>query len=111
VKIEISTRGYYQVLKIQEELQVIADLSELTYLIKGYLKQGKRHIAVGFTDASYIYSGALAVLIECYKELAEGKGELCILEPNVNLKEIFKALHLDKVIKIHESEDELLSES
>jgi len=107
VRIQITTKGYYQVLRIEEELAVIADLSELTYLVKGYLKQGKRHIAVSFTDASYIYSGALAVLIECYKELSEGEGELCIIEPNQNLKDIFTSLNIDRILKVYESEDDL----
>ncbi|MBD3390572.1 MAG: STAS domain-containing protein [Chitinivibrionales bacterium] len=107
MKMEITTRGYYQILRIEEELAVIADLSELTYLVKGYLKQGKRHIAVSFTDASYIYSGALAVLIECYKELSEGEGELCIIEPNQNLKDIFASLNINKVLNVYESEEDL----
>lgn len=107
MKIEITNRGYYQILRIQEELSVIADLSELTYLIRGYIKQGKKHIAVSFSDASYIYSGALAVLIDCYRELRDGEGELCIIEPNPNLKDIFKSLNIEKVIKIYESENDL----
>ena len=107
MKIEISSKGYYQILRIQDEFSVISDLSELTYLIKGYIKQGKKHIALGFSNASYIYSGAVAVLMDCYKELTEDEGELCIIEPNKELKEIFSTLGIDKICKIYETEDDL----
>ena len=70
MKIEMHSHGDYQVLRIEDELTVISDLSELTLIIEGYLKQGKRSIAVGFTTTSYIYSGAVAVLaLLCQRSL------------------------------------------
>ena len=88
-------------------MAVIADLSELRYLVRGYIRQGKRHIAVSFTDSSYIYSGALAVLVECCRELKEGDGELCIIEPNQEIKDIIYSLNLDKVLTLYETVDDL----
>jgi anti-anti-sigma regulatory factor len=96
MKIDIHTNGDYQVLKIEEDLQVISDLSELKFLVEGYLKRGRRFVAVGFTTASYIYSGALAVLIDCYKKIAKEGGDLCIIEPNTEMLGIFTILNIDK---------------
>jgi anti-anti-sigma factor len=107
MKIDIYTHGDYQVLKIEEVLQVISDLSELKFLIEGYLKRGKRHIAVGFTTASYIYSGAIAVLVDCYKRIAKEGGDLCIIEPNQEILGIFSVLNISKILHIYQSEDEL----
>jgi anti-anti-sigma factor len=107
LRIEISTHSLYKIIRIQDELSVIADLSELKYIVNGYIKQGKRFIAVNFTDASYIYSGAIAVLISIHKELMRDNGELCIIEPNKDLKRIFSVLHIDRVLKIYDSEDAL----
>jgi anti-anti-sigma factor len=107
MKIDIYSHGDYQVLKIEEDLQVISDLSELKFLIEGYLKRGRRHIAVGFTTASYIYSGALAVLVDCYKKILRDGGDLCIIEPNAEILGIFNLLNISKILHIYHSEDEL----
>jgi len=107
MKIDISQRGAFQILRIEEDLNVISDLSELRFLINGYLRQGRRHIAVSFTSASYIYSGAIAVLIDVFKQVKEENGELCILEPHPEILSIFHALHLDQFLPIYSSVDDL----
>jgi anti-sigma B factor antagonist len=107
MRIEMHSRGDYQVLRIEDELAVISDLSELTFLIEGYLKHGKRHIAVGFTTTSYIYSGAVAVLINCLKKIRDEGGDLCIIEPNPEMLSILSLININKIITIYESENDL----
>ncbi len=107
MKIEMHSHGDYQVLRIEDELTVISDLSELTFIIEGYLKQGKRSIAVGFTTTSYIYSGAVAVLINCMKKIKREGGDLCIIEPNPEILSILNLINVSKIITIYESEDDL----
>ena len=107
MKIQVYSRGVWRILKIEEDLKVVAELSELRFLVEGYVNVGKRHIAVSFTNASYIYSGALAVLIECYRKIKEGRGELCILEPNDDIRGVVHRLGVDRLIKMYESEEQL----
>jgi anti-anti-sigma factor len=107
MKIDIHTKSGYQVLRIEEDLEVISDLSELKFLIEGYLKRGRRFIAIAFTTASYIYSGALAVLIDCHKRIVKEGGDLCIIESNRELLGIFTVLNVDKVLHIYPSEAKL----
>lgn len=109
MKIDISQAGVYHVFRIEEELNVISDLSELRFLIQGYLHQGKRHIAVSFVNASYIYSGAIAILIDCFKKIKLDNGELCIVEPHAEIISIFHFLNLDQFIPIYTSMDDLPS--
>jgi anti-anti-sigma factor len=104
MKIDIHTKSGYQILKFEEDLQVISDLSELKFLIEGYLKRGRRFIAIGFTTASYIYSGALAVLIDSHKKIVKEGGDLCIIEPNQELLGVFNVLNVDKILHIYPSE-------
>ncbi len=103
MKIDIQNIGGYQVLKIEEDLEVISDLSELKFLIEGYLKRGRRFIAVGFSTTSYIYSGAIAVLIDCHKKITKEGGDLCIIEANQDLLGVFKVLNIDKLLHIYPS--------
>lgn len=107
MKIDISRYGSYQVFRIEDELSVISDLNELRFLIQGYLQQGQCYMAISFTNASYIYSGALAVLIDCYKKIKSNNGSLCIVESNPELFSIFQFLHLDQFIKGYASLDDL----
>jgi len=107
MKLQIYPRGIYQVLRIEEDLDVIAELTELQILIEGYLEKGKRYIAVSFSNASYIYSGAIAVLIACYKKIKDGRGELCIIEPKKEIKSMFNYMGIDKIMPIYNSESEL----
>jgi anti-anti-sigma factor len=107
MKIDIQTHGDYQVLRFAEELSVISDLSELMFIIQGYLQQGRRHIAVGFTTTSYIYSGALAVLINCLKKVKSEGGDLCIIEPNPDISAILTMININKVIPVYQTIDDL----
>ncbi len=101
-----SERGY-QILRIEHDDDAVSDLSELRDLIVGYLSRGKIHIAVSFLSASYIYSGALKILINCLKMITAQGGTLSIIEPNPKLLNILNALTINRVIKIYVSEDYL----
>lgn len=107
MKLHIYPRGMYQIICVEEELEVISELPELQSIIEGYIAQGKVKIAVSFTNASYIYSGAIAVLINCYKKIKDGNGELCILEPQKEIKTIFDYMGINKIIPIYDSESDL----
>ena len=107
MKIDIHTHGDYQVLRIEDELSVISDLSELLFIIQGYLQRGKRYIAVGFTTTSYIYSGAVAVLINCLNKVKSEGGDLCIIEPNPDIAGILNLINVNKILTIFQSEDDL----
>jgi len=106
--IETYERGRYQVLKVKEcENHGIKDLSELQDLISGYLARGKKYIAISFTDATYIYSGAIKVLISAHRMISEQDGDLCIVEPDPALFDILEDLNIGRVIHIYVSEEYL----
>jgi anti-anti-sigma factor len=105
MKIETYPRGIFQVLRVREDNDSITNLAELQDLITGYLNRGKINIAVSFTDAAYIYSGAIRVIINCHKMISARGGELCILEPNPKLFDILEVLNINRVINVYISED------
>jgi len=106
MKIETYTKGVYQIMKVSGQ-QHISDLSELKDLITGYLQRGIVNIAVNFCDASYIYSGAITILIDCYKKVKQKGGVLCILEPDPGLFDILEMLNITRVISVYNDEDSL----
>ena len=108
MKIDIHVHGPFKILKVEDELEIITDLSELKFLIDGYISQGIHKIAISFSGTSYIYSGAIAVLMECHKNLLDcDDGKLCIIETNDDVKAIFSSLNIDKILDIYDSEKDL----
>ncbi len=107
MRIEVYNRGKYRIVKIRSPMNVISDLTELNALITGYLKNGFDNIAVSFTDSSYLYSGAVSVLVNCFKMVRERGGDLCILEPNKSLLDLIKQMNIDSIIDVYTNEDEL----
>lgn len=107
MNIEVYPRGCYKMIRISDPLNVISDLTELRSLIEGYLQNSINTIAVNFRDASYLYSGAISVLVNCYKMIREQNGDLCIVEPNPELLELLKQMNIDSIISVYGSEDDL----
>ncbi len=103
-----SSLGKFCVVAISDEFTVIADLQELDIFIDGLVGKGHHFIAVRFERISYIYSGALAVLVRNARKLKEKNGEIVLLEPNRDVDDIIKITNLHNAIKVFHSEEELL---
>lgn len=110
MKLDVSTIGRYKVITIHDSLKVISDLAALKTEIEKYLEQGEKNIAVSFSDASYLYSGAISVLVTCYRMVREEGGDLCLIEPQERVSELLDQMNIDRLIDIYESEDQLLVE-
>jgi len=107
VRIEVYTAGIYRIVRISDALSVISQLDELKSLIQGYLSVGENFLAVIFTDASYLYSGAIAVLISCFKMVRDRGGDLCIVEPKSEMMNLLRQMGIDQFISIYEKEGDL----
>lgn len=110
MKLDVSTKGKYKIITIHDSLKVISDLSSLKTEIEKHLERGEKNIAVSFSDASYLYSGAISVLVTCYRMVREEGGDLCIIEPQERVAELLDQMNIDRLIDIYESEDQLLVE-
>ncbi|MBN1981143.1 MAG: STAS domain-containing protein [Chitinivibrionales bacterium] len=111
MNLEIAKRGKYKVIIICDSLHVIEDLAELKAVIEKYLEKGEKYIAVNFSQASYLYSGAISVLITCFKMIRDKGGDLCIVEPQKRLHELLEQMNIDRLITIYDSEEELEKKS
>lgn len=109
MKIELYPSGIFRILKIND-MSTVSTLDELCLLIDEYLSQNETHIALSFPETTYMFSGAVASLVSCIKKIRDNKGELCIIEPNPEMVELFKQMGIDKILSIYQSESELPSE-
>ena len=110
MKLKSKTRGKYTIITVYHSLKVISDLTELHITIEKYLKENIKYIAVNFSDATYLYSGAISVLITCYRMIKEKGGNLCIIEPHQRILELLTQMNIDSLISIYSSEDDLIKE-
>lgn len=109
MKLKLSSKGKYKIVTIYDPLKVISDLAELKKIIENFLKDGEKFIAVNFADASYLYSGAISVLILCYRMIRDQGGNLCIVEPHKRILELLMQINIDSLIDICHDEDDLLT--
>ncbi len=109
--VNISENGIYRIITIDEPLKVIADLTVLKTEIERLLGAGQKFIGVNFSDASYLYSGAISILITCYRMIKEKNGSLCIIEPQPRVHELLAQMNIDSLIDIYKSEEEMLSKT
>ena len=111
MKMETKQVGSYTMITIYDELKVIADLTDFKLEIEKRLELGERKIAVNFADASYLYSGAISVLITSYRIIREKGGNLCIVEPQERVLELLVQMNIDSLIDIYKSEEDLAEKS
>ncbi len=111
MNIETKSVGNYKVITIYEPLKVIADLAEFKTEIEKHLALEETNIAVNFADASYLYSGAISILITCYRLIHEKGGHLCIVEPQQRVLELLVQMNIDSLIDIYKSEEELIEKT
>ena len=105
MRIDTYSNGKYRILRVHEKNHTISELEELRDLIKGNLERGRVFIAVSFSDASYIYSDAINVLVQCHNLVLQKGGDLCIIEPDPKLFDVLEKLNIDRVIHVFVSEE------
>ena len=71
--------------------------------------EGKRSIVVDLTDATFIDSTMLRVLLNVSKRLRPGGGELLVVCHEHNIRKIFEITLLDRVFTIFDSREEAVA--
>jgi anti-sigma B factor antagonist len=74
------------------------------------IDEGKTRVVVDLSQATFIDSTTLGVLVGGVKRLRPAGGSLALVCADENITKIFEITGLDRVFPIHESRDEALSE-
>jgi anti-sigma B factor antagonist len=73
------------------------------------IESGKKQIVVDLSQATFIDSTTLGVLVGGVKRLRPAGGSLALVCTDQNITKIFEITGLDRVFPIHDSRDEALS--
>ena len=72
------------------------------------IEGGKKHIVVDLSEATFIDSTTLGVLVGGVKRLRPAGGALALVCTDQNITKIFEITGLDRVFPIHETREEAL---
>lgn len=72
------------------------------------IEAGKKHIVVDLSDATFIDSTTLGVLVGGVKRLRPAGGSLALVCTDENITKIFEITGLDRVFPIHPTRDAAL---
>jgi anti-sigma B factor antagonist len=73
------------------------------------IEDGKKQLVVDLSDATFIDSTTLGVLVGGVKRLRPEGGSLALVCSNENITKIFEITGLDRVFPIHATRDEALA--
>ena len=73
------------------------------------IEEGKKHVVVDLSKATFIDSTTLGVLVGGVKRLRPSGGSLALVCSDQNIQKIFEITGLDRVFPIHQSREEALS--
>ncbi len=108
MQIEIYRKGIFQVLRLKEDIGLNTDMYDLKAVIEAQISQNICHIAIAFTQDSYLYTKSIAVLISCSELIKDVGGSLAIIEANRDIIDILSVIDFDKLIKMYKNEEDLI---
>jgi anti-sigma B factor antagonist len=73
------------------------------------IEAGSSHLVVDLTDAGFIDSTAIGVLVGTLTQLEKSGGSLVVVSSNENVRSIFELVGLDEVIDLHRSREHAIS--
>ena len=74
------------------------------------IEDGKKRVVVDLSEATFIDSTTLGVLVGGVKRLRPSGGSLALVCTDQNIQKIFEITGLDRVFPIHASREEALSD-
>ena len=108
---EVSTRkrGQYKIIDIDGDINEVDNYNVLKEVIVSSLDSGDKFIALNLANTTFLNSGAVSLFISWQKKITGIGGNLVILEPPQVIYEILRILCIEKIIKVHMSEEEFFS--
>ena len=105
---EDALKGQRHVVAVRGEIDLFT-APELKQKLTDAIEGGKTHIVVDLSQATFIDSTTLGVLVGGVKRLRPKDGSLALVCTDENITKIFEITGLDRVFPIHSSRDDALA--
>lgn len=110
MKYDTYQKGNYQVIKIDEVLNLLSDINELENVVNGFLEKGNTHVALSFKEGSYLFSSTGSVLVRCWENIKDNNGKLALVNVNEDILDFLRVIDFESAINIYNSEEDLTTE-
>lgn len=105
---DTATQGDVCILRVGGDVD-FAVAPQLKRHIVGKIGAGARHVVVDLSDAGFIDSTAIGVLVGALKRLRETGGSLSVVCDSDSVRNIFEIVGLENVIPLHRSRDDAVA--
>lgn len=89
----------------------VFDSTLLKNMINSLIAEGKRNFAIDLSPLDYIYSDAINVILALNRRILDVSGRLSIMGPSPEVRQILERTGLHNILKIFDTETELLKSS
>jgi anti-anti-sigma factor len=102
---------------LDDGVQVIAVGGEVDFAVSPQLKQqivsrvhaGRRHVIIDLSEAEFIDSTAIGVIVAGHNQLRQVGGTLTVVCFHEHIRNIFEIVGLENTLSIHRSRDDAVS--
>jgi anti-sigma B factor antagonist len=95
------------VLNLRGEVDLYA-APELKRHVDGAIRRGKRRVILDLSDATFIDSTTLGIMVGGMKRLRPAGGALSVICPNPGMAKLFEITGLNRVFRVYETREEAL---
>ena len=89
----------------------VFDSNLLKDTLNSLIIEGKRNFAIDLSPLDYIYSDAINVILALNRRILDVSGRLSLMSPNPEVRSILERTGLHNILKIYETEADLLRSS
>lgn len=87
------------------------DSTLLKNMINSLIAEGKRNFAIDLSPLDYIYSDAINVILALNRRILDVSGRLSLMGPSPEVRQILERTGIQNILKIFDTETELLKSS
>jgi len=101
----------FEIITPEIEKGEVFDSTSLKTLINTLIAEGKRNFAVDLAPLDYLYSDAINVILALNRRILDVSGRLSLLGPTPEVRQILDRAGIQNILKVYESEADLLKSS
>lgn len=103
-------KGDVLILNINLINATMAEVPELRQIIDEHILYGQRKMIVDLSECSHIDSTFIGALVVSLRKISSMNGEIKLVEPVSNTKELFHVTGVSKVFSLHTSVNDAIEE-
>jgi anti-anti-sigma factor len=89
----------------------VFDSNQLKDTVNSLIAEGKRNFAIDLSPLDYIYSDAINVILAINRRILDVSGRMSLMAPVTEVKTILERAGIHNILKIYDTEAELLKSS